>query len=405
MVNILFANCAQFEGEFTNLGDWAIFEAMLQSLKREIGEKEIQIMVPSANPDFTMQNYPVKAFQRGGIKGCINTLKAIIWADVVLIGGGEIVQDLSSVVYLPYQFIRPMIAKLFRKKIYAYAIGIGEPWEISPLGRLQARFALNRFDAITVRDSKSKYVAENYLKVKNKNIYMAADPAIILEPMDIKENEAKDYFVFSIRSVYHRERKLLPFAIRKKFGLVSTRYYKAVTEFKEQIACVVRQVLDKYPYDIKFLTTYNGQEMSAGDYLFTKDIINGLSDNERLRIEFIEETRPCKIKTILGGARLVLSVPLHPIILAASEGVPVISLAYASKNVAFMKEIGMQKYIFPVRNVREKIDSIMIVGAIDEIERGRNILIKKMVGKLSYLKNNEKKNRDYLMKIINDDIK
>ena len=43
MVNILFANCAQFEGKYTNLGDWAIFEAMLQSMKREIDEKEIEI--------------------------------------------------------------------------------------------------------------------------------------------------------------------------------------------------------------------------------------------------------------------------------------------------------------------------------------------------------------------------
>lgn len=401
MVNILFANCAQFEGKYTNLGDWAIFEAMLQSMKREIDEKEIEIMVPSADPDFTVRNYPVRAFQRGGIRGCVNTLQAIIWADVVLIGGGEIVQDLSSIVYLPYQFIRPMIAKLFGKKVYGYAIGIGEPWEISPFGKLQARFALNRFDAITVRDMKSKYVAENYLQVKNKNIFVGADPALVLETLNGGGvNSSEEYIVFSVRSVYHREHNLLPFAIRKRFNLISPRYYEAIKEFKQEIVYVVQKVLQRYPYNIRFLITYNGREMSAGDAVFTKDIVNHFSRKELSRIHMIDETRPYKLKGILGKARLVISVPLHPIILAASEGVPVISLAYASKSTAFMKEIGMEKYISTVRNVDEKVDGVALMDLIDNIDREHDIISQQISEKMISLKQREKENLAHLMKVI-----
>ena len=175
MKRILFANHAQFEGAHTNLGDWAIFEEMVESLSDEIKNGNVEILVPSSDPAYTDSNYPVKAFKRGGIRGILNTCRAIFRSDVVLIGGGEIVQDRSSMVYIPYQLIRPFIAKLLGKKLFAYAIGIGTEDEISAIGRIQSKFVLNMFDVITVRDEKSYRILKSYLGVSKPQIYLTAE--------------------------------------------------------------------------------------------------------------------------------------------------------------------------------------------------------------------------------------
>ena len=134
--------------------------------------------------------------------------------------------------------------------------------------------------------------------------------------------------------------------------------------------------------------------------MFTKDIVNHFSRKELSRIHMIDETRPYKLKGILGKARLVISVPLHPIILAASEGVPVISLAYASKSTAFMKEIGMEKYISTVRNVDEKVDGVALMDLIDNIDREHDIISQQISEKMISLKQREKENLAHLMKVI-----
>ena len=100
MVKVLFANHAQFEGQYTNLGDWAIFEEMIDRFKSYVDDGEMEVLVPSSDPDYTNTHYPVKAFKRGGLAGIVNTFKAIVSSDIVVIGGGEIVQDRSSMVYI-----------------------------------------------------------------------------------------------------------------------------------------------------------------------------------------------------------------------------------------------------------------------------------------------------------------
>ena len=158
MKRIFLANHAQFEGKYTNLGDWAIFEQMENLFLPEIYNGNIEIIVPSGDIKYTIDNYQVIAFQRGGFRGIVNTLKWIKKSDIIVLGGGEIIQDRSSLVYIPYLLIRPLIAKILHKKLFGYAIGVGEKEEISFLGKIQSKIVLNMFDTITVRDEKSNTI-------------------------------------------------------------------------------------------------------------------------------------------------------------------------------------------------------------------------------------------------------
>lgn len=247
MKRILFANHAQFEGRYTNLGDWAIFEQMVADLLPEIKKKNIEVLVPSANPEYTNSRYPVSAFKRGGLAGIINTLKAIISSDIVVAGGGEIIQDKSSMVYIPYQLIRPLIAKILGKKLFAYAIGVGEKDEISILGKIQAAIVMNMFDIITVRDEKSYHILKSWLHVSKPAIYLTADPALNLTADRTQIEEKKTpYCVISVRSVYHRNHNILPFSLRKRLGLLPKHYFQAIDIFKTDIAKIVDYIIDKY---------------------------------------------------------------------------------------------------------------------------------------------------------------
>ncbi len=369
MKRIFFANHSQFEGKYTNLGDWAIFEQMENLFLPEIQNGNIEIIVPSADVKYTTDNYQVIAFKRGGIRGVINTLKWIAKSDVILIGGGEVVQDRSSLVYISYLLIRPMIAKILHKKLFAYAIGVGEEEEISFLGKIQSKIVLNMFDAITVRDEKSYRVLHEYIHITKPKIYITADPALnLISKPSLEVNMDKPYFVMSIRSVYHRNGNLLPFSIRKKLGLVSKTYNLEIDKFKNDIAYLAENLIDKYNFRLKFLNTYTGKQMSASDDKFTADIISRISSKYQSKIDIVSaENTPSETKYILGKAQFIISVPLHPLILGASENVPVFSLAYASKNKCFMKQIGRDENIYSVEKIGERLDIEKIIFDINEV--------------------------------------
>lgn len=403
MTRIFFANHAQFEGRYTNLGDWAIFEQMEKLFVPEIENGNIEIIVPSSDVIYTNSNYHVHAFKRGGIKGILNSLKWIIKSDIVVIGGGEIVQDQSSFVYIPYQLVRPFVAKILGKKLFAYAIGVGEKEEISFLGKLQAKFVLNMFDIITVRDEKSYKVLTQYLHVKKPQIYLTADPALNLEEKIVEEiNINKPYFVISARSVYHRNHNLLPFSVRKKMGLVSKEYYKEINQFKNDIALLTETIMAKYGLCAKFLNTYTGAQMSASDDKFTTDIILRIPDKYQTNIEVLNAVyTPSEIKYILGRSQFIITVPLHPLILGASENVPVFSLAYASKNKSFMHQIKRSQNVYKVEKIGDRLDLVRITADIDEVMNNIGTYKNNLKQIVEENKQKERNNYRLLMALVN----
>lgn len=401
MKTIYFANHAQFEGRYTNLGDWAIFEQMIEELTPEIKNEKCRVVVASSEPEFTQKYYPVISFKRGGIHGILHTLKWLWKCDVVVIGGGEIVQDLSSMVYIPYQLIRPFFGKLFNKKLFAYAIGIGEEWEISKLGRMQAGFILNLFDIITVRDEKSYRMLKDYLGVKKPAVYITADPALNLKKVRSEKCFEEPYVIMSVRSVYHRTRSFLPFSIRKKFKLVPSIYYQEIEIYKQSMAKVAENIIEKYGWNVVFLNTYTGKSMSANDDKFSMDVIQRISDKFENKVHVIDKNLfPRQIKKILSHAELILSVPLHPLILGASEGVPVISFAYASKSSCFMKEIGMQNYVHPVVQIGNRVDVDAVMNQVDFIVNNCEKVRQQVSDQVTRLRKAEKQNMVLLKELL-----
>ena len=136
---------------FDNFGDEAIASVLTKKLKFEGAQK---ITLISSNPEKTAKLYDVNSCKKLGF------LPAIIESDVLISGGGSLLQDVTSLKSLIYYLAVIYSALFFSKKVWIYSQGIG-PIN-SKLGQLLTKFALKKAEKITVRDTKSQELLQSW---------------------------------------------------------------------------------------------------------------------------------------------------------------------------------------------------------------------------------------------------
>ena len=151
---------------FDNFGDEAIASSLVQKLKSEGAEK---ITLISSNPSKTSELY--------GVESCsmLNFLKPLINSDVLVSGGGSLLQDVTSLKSLIYYLGVIYSALILGKKVEIFAQGIG-PIN-SRIGLVLTKFALGKASKITVRDVRSK----NLLKSWGIESELVKDPVLTLD--------------------------------------------------------------------------------------------------------------------------------------------------------------------------------------------------------------------------------
>lgn len=151
---------------FDNFGDEAIAKVLTGRLKKSGAEK---ITLISSNPEKTAQIHQVAACKM------LDFWKSLCEADVLISGGGSLLQDVTSVKSLIYYLGVIYSALILGKKVEIFAQGIG-PIN-SKIGQILTRFALSRADKISVRDKKS----QELLKEWGIESELVKDPILELE--------------------------------------------------------------------------------------------------------------------------------------------------------------------------------------------------------------------------------
>ena len=136
---------------FDNFGDEAIAHVLAQKLKNEGAEKVTFI---SSNPKKTAILH--------GVESCsmLNFIPSLLKSDVLISGGGSLLQDVTSLKSLIYYLIVIYSALFLRKKVWIYAQGIG-PINSKP-GEILTKFGLRRAEKISVRDKKSQELLKSW---------------------------------------------------------------------------------------------------------------------------------------------------------------------------------------------------------------------------------------------------
>ena len=151
---------------FDNFGDEAIAKVLTDRLKKSGAEK---ITLISSSPEKTAQIHQVDSCKM------LDFWKSLCEADVLISGGGSLLQDVTSVKSLIYYLGVIYSALILHKKVEIFAQGIG-PIN-SKVGQILTRFALSNADKISVRDKKS----QELLKKWGIESELVKDPILELE--------------------------------------------------------------------------------------------------------------------------------------------------------------------------------------------------------------------------------
>lgn len=129
---------------FDNFGDEAVLEVLLSNIK------DFDVTVFSSNPVNTSKIFGVKSVRSFNI---FEVIKKLFETDILISGGGSLLQDVTSLKSLVYYLFVIYTALLLHKKVIIFAQGIG-PIKNGFL-KLLTFFALKKCEYISVRDEKS----------------------------------------------------------------------------------------------------------------------------------------------------------------------------------------------------------------------------------------------------------
>ncbi len=295
---------------FNNIGDEAILEMFLKILEKKVDKKNIRIL--TADPDKTEKKFNIKGIDRYSF---VKVNKAIKEADVVLVGGGSLLQDVTSKKSIYYYLYIIYISKLLNKKIALLSQGIG-PIN-GKINKIVASKVLKKVDYISVRDKNS---LEELRKIglDKKDIMLAADPVINYKSNFKSKNKNRINIGFSLRE--WQESNIINLINRLISSFDEKKYEFTFIPFH-------------YDEDVRILENVN---------------CNGRNCNiirDRKRIDEVYE--------IISNLDLMVGVRLHSLIFAAAAKIPVIGISYDPKVENFLKSIG-EKNIFHINDINEK---------------------------------------------------
>lgn len=105
---------------FDNAGDDSVLFGIIGSLKKQIPNVELAVL--SNTPEDTQRLFGISSFNRWKIGTIIQEIKK---SDLLIMGGGSLLQDATSPRSVIYYLGIAMIAKILRKPVIFYAQGIG----------------------------------------------------------------------------------------------------------------------------------------------------------------------------------------------------------------------------------------------------------------------------------------
>lgn len=189
---------------FDNFGD----ETILSVLVKKIKEFTPFITVLSKNPTKTRDLYKVDSILY--CCPCI-ALFRLLKAEVLISGGGSLLQDVTSLKSLLYYLFVINISLFLRKKVIIFAQGIG-PIN-NPFGRWLTKNTLKRCSLVTVRDEKSLFLMRGWgIKAD-----LVCDPLFDLEMFEYKPSNKVGVQLRGFKTLKDNLLKKLAEQINKEF--------------------------------------------------------------------------------------------------------------------------------------------------------------------------------------------
>jgi polysaccharide pyruvyl transferase CsaB len=310
---------------FGNLGDEALLSVIVAQLRKRHRGCDIDVL--SADPAGTARDFGVTATPRANV-GAVR--QAIGRADIVISGGGGLLQNATSLRSLFYYtwIIRSAVQARKPTMIFAQSVGPLDVW-----GKVVVRQFCRGIARATVRDERSRALLTPL--VPGTTVERTADPVFLFAPgeapldLDAEGLGASDPLV-----------------------VVSVRRWQGADRTAGALATAVDRLADAYVARVAFLPLGG-----APDAEISTVVIRRCRSSPVLLPSY---SLP-QAAQVIGRARLVIGMRLHALIIAARLGIPFIALPYDPKVTSLLNEL------------RYPLGPLFVPGASvppsDEIER------------------------------------
>ncbi|MEI6308607.1 MAG: polysaccharide pyruvyl transferase CsaB [bacterium] len=348
---------------FGNTGDEAILSALLKLLRRS---HNAHITVISAHPQRTAQEHGVHSISR---LNPLSIVQTIAGADLLISGGGGLLQDVTSSRSLLYYLSIIRLGCRGPRQTVLLAQSIG-PIR-TPLGRRLTAQTLERVNLITVRDEASAQELVN-LGVTTPPVVVTADLALLLE-----------------RSSSEREGELLA-----GLGLESEPFL---------LFCLRRLKNQPFPLDL-FVTLARRTSQDLGTRAlflpfqtsFDLPLARALHEAVPGSVFIPAPLSPPDLISLFSHAQVVVGMRLHSLIFAAKARTPFLPLAYDPKVTAFARLFGFEALTF------SDLTETIFFGKIAQVWENRGKIREDVAKQVERLERKAEENWACLKRLVPD---
>ena len=326
-----------------NAGDEAMLAAMLEVLSDL--DPKLHITVISADPQDTKERHGVDAVGWLDISAILQLLGH---ADLLISGGGSLLQNVTSRRSLYYYLGIIFLALAVHTPVMLYAQGIG-PIE-GGFACWITRKILNRVRLITVRDHGSLEELAR-LGVTKPRIEQAADAVLAIHPVD-KEGGRMILTKAGAEGA-------------KPVVGISVRDWCGWTHYKDVLAEVADEIIRRYDARVVFLPMQYPEDVRSAE-----SIAERIDEDARASVTVLPgEYRTSELLSLVGNMDLMIAVRLHALIFAGVMGVPMIGISYDPKIDRFLDSIGED----PVGDLETLTADVLLAAVEDKWQRRKAI--------------------------------
>lgn len=292
---------------FKNFGDETILSVLVNHLKN------CDVTVFSSNPDYTMQTYNVKAVRSFDMK---NVVKTIQNSDVLISGGGSLLQDVTSFKSLVYYALIIGLGIIFDKKVIIFAQGIG-PIN-NNFAQIIVKTLLKQCAYVSVRDNNSFEILKKWGIAGE----IVCDPVYSLEIQPTQNSGAIGIQLRDFKSMNYNLLQKLAMLVSTKFADKKIEIFSLQESLDLELCKKFKNIIHSINPDVK-------------TEIVTDDIITRISKLDyfiAMRFHAILVALKCGVKTC------AINYDIKVEQLAKSANIPLISMdANENMEVIFKK--------------------------------------------------------------------
>lgn len=270
-----------------------------------------------------------------------NLVRELRHADCLVLGGGGIINDESSIISLLRYYVQVLLARMVRKPVFWLFIGAGPVH--THIGHWLVRHMSRLVDYALVRDDESAELLYRH-GFRKKQVGVAYDVVFNYPATRAKtpRKPSKPYLLFCPRDWFFLH-QILPTkrALQRARRNPGSRLYT----FRRELLKLLEQLLHDNPQlTVVGVPFYVSQDLDLLTWLHTE------IDN-RYEGRFQIQTEELTAETYVALAREaegVAGVRLHSLILGAVAKRPLVALTYSSKVKHLARYLGLERYTVAV---------------------------------------------------------